>query len=560
MNSDDPRQSMDRLVGELFDGANPATAAAKIERLLRRNPPLADRYLEAVELYALLEARHATTMTPPGDGQNGESAGVARTGASGDRVAESCGADIAELWGLFDEAAAEMRRSDAARSLSLASGKSLRRWVGMAAALAVCLFVAAWIAKPRLDGSMTVVEIDARRAIGVLTNATGAEWADDSIAFLPRQLIAGQQLKLSSGVAELTLTSGVVVVMRGPAEIDLVSPMRVRARRGAVRARVGEAARGFILETPTTEVIDLGTEFGVDVDDESGATDVVVFEGKVDLQYVDRTSPSPPARNRTTDPNRQEIRLLHSGEGLRVDADGATSRIVSIHSDSYPAMAAPGPLNARPALIRKVTDNLRDPHAAQYYQISRGGLREDARVYVDRFHEWNGVDAGGIPAYLVGADYVQTFNADKWEPDVEIQVELAGPARLFVLFDRRLQPPDWLTQRFIETGDSIGVDESFRTPGMAKGGIGPGVSIETVHNVWEMTVQEAGVVKLGALPTQELTVSMYGIAAIPWKPAVAGTTHGRRGLPPMLIPNEALLASRLGLNVRPPGGVLARSP
>ena len=39
-----------------------------------------------------------------------------------------------------------------------------------------------------------------------------------------------------------------------------------------------------MIETPSTDVVDLGTEFGVDVD-ESGGTDVVVFEGAVDLAY-----------------------------------------------------------------------------------------------------------------------------------------------------------------------------------------------------------------------------------------------------------------------------------
>jgi hypothetical protein len=160
---------------------------------------------------------------------------------------------------------------------------------------------------------------------------------------------------------------------------------------------------------------------------------------------------------------------------------------------------------------------------------------------VDRFHEWNGVDERGIPRDLRGADYVQTFNADKWEADVEISVELSAPSRLYVLFDRRLEPPEWLTNRFIDTGDVIGVDESFRTPGMAQGGIGPGVSIETVHRIWVTEVPEAGVVKLGALPMQDLRVSMYGIAAIPLNPPLvlrSGLQRPSAGLPTHLLAFE----------------------
>ena len=39
-------------------------------------------------------------------------------------------------------------------------------------------------------------------------------------------------------------------------------------------------ARGYTILTPTAEVVDLGTEFGVDVDD-SGASEVHVFDGDV---------------------------------------------------------------------------------------------------------------------------------------------------------------------------------------------------------------------------------------------------------------------------------------
>ncbi|MEQ8847423.1 FecR domain-containing protein [Botrimarina sp.] len=533
MTPPDNRQAVERLVGQLFDGSDPKAAAAKLCRLLRKDPALAERYAECVELHALLEARHATTLLPL-EGHAAEASRGAEPAPDPQRGA--CGAEMAELWGLFDEAAAEIQRS--VTKSTLYGGARLTRGLRASAWLAVagCLLAVAYSAAlfgARDGGVLAGAGGGREEAIGVLSNASGAAWGNEGwdasrSGAVPRRLVAGQELSLQRGVAELTLTSGVVVVMRGPAELDLLSPMRVRARRGAVRARVGESARGFVLETPTTEVTDLGTEFGVDVDQQAGTTDVVVFEGRVDLQYVDRSGTAADRRNATRRSAREDIRLLRSGEGLRVDPDGATSRIVSIHADAYPASAGPGPLDPRPPLIRRVWDNLRAPQAAQYYQISRGGLREEARAYVDRFHQWNGLKATGIPAYLLGADYVQTFNADKWEADVEIRVELAAPARLYVMFDRRLDPPAWLTDNFADTGDKIGVDEDYRRVGMARGGFGPAVSIDTVHDIWVRDVPSPRVVTLGALPMQELAVSMYGIAATPLDTGVA---RGRPSTP-----------------------------
>ena len=64
----------------------------------------------------------------------------------------------------------------------------------------------------------------------------------------------------------------------------------------------------------------------------------------------------------------------------------------------------------------------------------------------------------GIPSYLLGGDYVKTFNDDKLNREVEIQVTLDRPAVLYVLLDKRSPVPDWLREDFFNTGDEIGID------------------------------------------------------------------------------------------------------
>ena len=70
--------------------------------------------------------------------------------------------------------------------------------------------------------------------------------------------------------------------MRSPAALEVISPTRTRAVLGTLKAHVGKGAEGFTVETPRTTVVDLGTDFGIDVS-RHGSTDVVVFNGMVDL-------------------------------------------------------------------------------------------------------------------------------------------------------------------------------------------------------------------------------------------------------------------------------------
>jgi hypothetical protein len=60
----------------------------------------------------------------------------------------------------------------------------------------------------------------------------------------------------------------------------LISGNEARLLHGSLTARVPQRARGFTVYSPRGKVVDLGTEFGLSVD-ESGGTAVRVFEGEV---------------------------------------------------------------------------------------------------------------------------------------------------------------------------------------------------------------------------------------------------------------------------------------
>ncbi|QDU76751.1 FecR protein [Bremerella volcania] len=91
---------------------------------------------------------------------------------------------------------------------------------------------------------------------------------------------------LSEGEVTLTFQNGVAVSLESPARFSIIDPMRVQLDHGRARAIVPESGHGFVIETSTMVIEDLGTEFGVVVDDEQNQ-ELHVFAGEVRLHEKD---------------------------------------------------------------------------------------------------------------------------------------------------------------------------------------------------------------------------------------------------------------------------------
>jgi hypothetical protein len=81
------------------------------------------------------------------------------------------------------------------------------------------------------------------------------------------------------------MLSGVAVTVEGPADVELISINRIACNSGKLRARVPEGAEGFVVSGPGTAVVDLGTEFGVNIKPD-GKSRGKVFEGEVEAAVV----------------------------------------------------------------------------------------------------------------------------------------------------------------------------------------------------------------------------------------------------------------------------------
>ena len=114
----------------------------------------------------------------------------------------------------------------------------------------------------------------------VLTQSVDITWRSPERK--PGYLVGVERLAIDKGLLQLEFFSGATVVVQGPAELELESSWRAVCSRGKARVLVPPQARGFTLSTPGREVVDLGTEFAVHVD-ERGQSDVHVLDGEVSL-------------------------------------------------------------------------------------------------------------------------------------------------------------------------------------------------------------------------------------------------------------------------------------
>ncbi|MCA9149384.1 MAG: FecR domain-containing protein [Planctomycetales bacterium] len=137
----------------------------------------------------------------------------------------------------------------------------------------------------------------------ILAGQADAVWADTVLE--TGDIVPPGELSLESGLVQFELFSGVTLVVEGEARFSILSPMEVSVASGKVRARVPEPAQGFRLLTEAGQVVDLGTEFAVNV--LADQSEVHILDGEVEW----RPTGLPP-------------HLLKQGEATRSNTQGET--------------------------------------------------------------------------------------------------------------------------------------------------------------------------------------------------------------------------------------------
>ena len=121
----------------------------------------------------------------------------------------------------------------------------------------------------------------ASQPVAVVTHSVGA-YRQEGIEVQAGERIEAGPLTIERGVLRLDFARGALLAVEGPAKIEVVDEMRIVLLSGIITATIPESAIGFVVETDTARVVDLGTSFGVSVGDD-GTTDVCVFEGEVEV-------------------------------------------------------------------------------------------------------------------------------------------------------------------------------------------------------------------------------------------------------------------------------------
>ena len=142
--------------------------------------------------------------------------------------------------------------------------------IGLGAAAAALLLVSAvsgWLVgnRPEKELAAEVGREPLAVGFGVVSETADAVWEDGVGPIDRSDHLPTGRLRLDSGLIKLDLFSGVNVIVEGPAEFELLSSMAMSVTRGKVRAQVPEQAHGFRIETAGGQLVDLGTEFSMDV-------------------------------------------------------------------------------------------------------------------------------------------------------------------------------------------------------------------------------------------------------------------------------------------------------
>jgi hypothetical protein len=206
-------------------------------------------------------------------------------------------------------------------------------------------------------------------AVATIRDAVDVQWSKHTAIKLANSPVhAGEPLKISSGTIELELKAGAQLVVEGPADWSVNGHNSISLRAGKVWARVPKQAIGFTVETPTAEVVDLGTEFAVEADQQG--TEVQVFQGKVELHPGSKVNHS------------ERPITLTAGEGRRIEIDGKNGvNITNVLAtpDSFTRHTSLDPTSSRQIRIEGAyaSSTCKDPQFDVRYLIDGQGLQGD---------------------------------------------------------------------------------------------------------------------------------------------------------------------------------------
>ncbi len=212
-------------------------------------------------------------------------------------------------------------------------------------------------------------ETEADGGYALLTHSIAAKWAEGADPVRPGSIVGKGNLKLESGWLHLQFYNGVKVVLEGPADFEILSMEESFCWQGRVHASVPPHAQGFVVHTPTGELVDHGTDFGVEVNSD-GSSEIHVFDGEVVFR----------------NPHQETVAQLTPGNAAHIDEFGRP----------LPLLADPDAFASNTEIMQWHSDEMARQLARWYHTSVR--WRDDARVLA--FYDFDTQDflTGVLPA------------------------------------------------------------------------------------------------------------------------------------------------------------------
>lgn len=282
---------LEELLSKLFDGIANNEDTKRIEELLSGDPEACEFYIDYSELCAQMEFE-LSAKTPL------------------DIDEQSISAQISKSTALFYQG----------QTTKQILTPSWRPMPLLAVAAVIILFIGtlSLIINKRLlmspqsveaKSSSQLVENVTHEGVAVLMESVSASFVDNGVQPPSTNgILYPGEILLESGIVAIEFYSGARVILEGPAIFELTSENSAILREGRIRALVPPQACGFSVSTRQIEVVDLGTEFGMNIEEDGHLTEVHCFNGLVDV-YENNLSQKG-----------EVLRSLETGEAIRIQS------------------------------------------------------------------------------------------------------------------------------------------------------------------------------------------------------------------------------------------------
>ncbi len=176
----------------------------------------------------------------------------------------------------------ESMMAEALAGIEVAEKKVVRFPVkALLLAAAACVVFGVGFFSGRHDGANEAAVAAKQPAVQV-TGVMGVEWESGGAPEFASGAVTAERVAFRSGLVELTYANGVRVTLEGPADFSVKGATAGNLANGKLVAYVPPGAEGFTVDYAKGQVVDLGTEFAMDVG-KNGIAELGVFDGEIEL-------------------------------------------------------------------------------------------------------------------------------------------------------------------------------------------------------------------------------------------------------------------------------------